>query len=171
MLHRALIKAVVCGVAVGVAFVHACPPRNLQSTRTGSGVVPENATPAERREVASKLFTSPANGRLARTMVNRIWQRLFDYGLVEPVDEMDNQPWNPDLLDWLASDFAEHGYDLNETWVLKYDNFTPLYYCCRLSKASATELAILLVDLGAKPNLWDDDDETVLHYAFRNDAR
>jgi uncharacterized protein DUF1549/uncharacterized protein DUF1553 len=76
------------------------------------GVVPENATPAERREVAARLFTSPANGRLARTMVNRIWQRLFDHGLVEPVDEMDNQSWNSDLLDWLASDFAEHGYDL-----------------------------------------------------------
>lgn len=76
------------------------------------GAIPENASPAERRAAAAKLFTSPENGRLARTMVNRIWGRLFDYGLVEPVDEMDNQPWNADLLDWLAADFADHGYDL-----------------------------------------------------------
>ena len=31
---------------------------------------------------------------------------------MEPVDDMDQQPWNADLLDWLASDFADHGYDL-----------------------------------------------------------
>lgn len=76
------------------------------------GSVPANATLADRRAVAAKLFTSPENGRLARTMANRIWGRFFDYGLVEPVDEMDNQPWNTDLLDWLAVDFADHGYDL-----------------------------------------------------------
>ena len=33
-------------------------------------------------------------------------------GLVEPVDDMDAEPWNPELLDWLAADFVEHGYDL-----------------------------------------------------------
>ncbi len=76
------------------------------------GSVPSGATLAERREVAAKLFTSPKNGRLARTMANRIWGRFFDYALVEPVDEMDTRPWNPDLLDWLAVDFADHGYDL-----------------------------------------------------------
>ncbi|MDQ6679260.1 MAG: DUF1553 domain-containing protein, partial [Acidobacteriota bacterium] len=76
------------------------------------GAIPQNGSPGERRAAAAKLFTSPENGRLARTMVNRIWGRLFDYGLVEPVDEMDNQPWNADLLDWLAADFADHGYDL-----------------------------------------------------------
>jgi cytochrome c553 len=76
------------------------------------GTVPENASPSERRAAAARLFTSPENGRLARTIVNRIWGRFFDYGLVEPVDEMDNQPWNLDLLDWLAADFADQGYDL-----------------------------------------------------------
>ena len=45
-------------------------------------------------------------------MVNRYWQKLVGRGLVEPVDEMDNRPWNEDLLDWLASDFTAHRYDL-----------------------------------------------------------
>lgn len=65
-----------------------------------------------RQAIAARLFTAPANGRLARTIVNRIWQRLMGHGLVEPVDDMDAEPWNPELLDWLAWDFADHGYDL-----------------------------------------------------------
>jgi hypothetical protein len=35
-----------------------------------------------------------------RTIVNRYWQKLFGRGLVEPVDDMDSRPWDPDLLDW-----------------------------------------------------------------------
>jgi hypothetical protein len=45
-------------------------------------------------------------------MVNRIWARMMGRGLVENPDEMDGEPWNPQLRDWLASDFVEHGYDL-----------------------------------------------------------
>jgi mono/diheme cytochrome c family protein len=73
----------------------------------------ETAAPlAERRAAAARLMTLPQNGRLTRTLVNRYWKKLFGRGLVEPVDDMDQQPWNADLLDWLASDFADHGYDL-----------------------------------------------------------
>lgn len=76
------------------------------------GAVPAGLPLAERRAAAAKLFTDPRNGRLARTLVNRYWQKLFGRGIVEPVDDMDAQPWYPDLLDWLASDFADHHYDL-----------------------------------------------------------
>jgi hypothetical protein len=76
------------------------------------GDVPEGASLAARRAAAARLFTHPGNGRLARTLVNRYWRKLMGRGLVEPVDEMDNEPWHADLLDWLAADFASHGYDL-----------------------------------------------------------
>jgi hypothetical protein len=76
------------------------------------GTVPENATLEERHATAARFFTDPRNGRVARTIVNRYWQKLFGRGLVEPVDEMDGEPWNADLLDWLASDFTAHGSDL-----------------------------------------------------------
>lgn len=76
------------------------------------GVVPEDASLAERHAAAARFFTDPRNGRVARTIVNRYWQKLFGHGLVEPVDEMDGEPWNADLLDWLASDFTAHGGDL-----------------------------------------------------------
>jgi hypothetical protein len=50
----------------------------------------------------------------ARSIVNRVWHRLFGYGLVMPLDQMhsENEPSHPDLLDWLARDVAEHNYDL-----------------------------------------------------------
>ncbi len=76
------------------------------------GAVPEDAPMAQRHAAAAQFFTDARNGRVARTIVNRYWQRLFGRGLVEPVDEMDNEPWNADLLDWLASDFTAHGSDL-----------------------------------------------------------
>jgi len=44
--------------------------------------------------------------------VNRLWQRFFGRGLVESVDDMEKPAWNPDLLDWLAADFADHHYDV-----------------------------------------------------------
>ena len=54
----------------------------------------------------------PANGRLYRTIVNRIWSQVMGRGIVEPVDAMDNRPWSQDLLDWLAWDFSAHGADM-----------------------------------------------------------
>src|SRR5208283_3329217 len=67
---------------------------------------------ADRHALAAKLFTEPQNGRTPRTLVNRIWSRLVGRGIVEPVDDMDAEPWDPALLDWLASDFVAHQYDV-----------------------------------------------------------
>jgi len=60
----------------------------------------------------AKLITARTDGRLTRTLVNRLWQKFFGRGLVEPLDDMEKPAWNVDLLDWLAEDFAEHGYDV-----------------------------------------------------------
>jgi hypothetical protein len=73
---------------------------------------PASASLADRRAAAAAIFTDPRNGRLPRTVVNRIWQRLLGRGIVENPDEMDGEPWSPEVLDWLAGDFVEHGYDL-----------------------------------------------------------
>ncbi|MCC6586424.1 MAG: DUF1549 domain-containing protein [Bryobacterales bacterium] len=76
------------------------------------GSVSTDAPLAEKRAAVANLFTKPANGRTPRTIVNRYWKVLFGRGIVEPVDDMDAQPWNPHLLDWLAADFASNAYDL-----------------------------------------------------------
>jgi hypothetical protein len=73
---------------------------------------PVSASLEARRAAVAAIFTDARNGRLARTAVNRIWQRLFGYGLVANPDEMDRKPWDPALLDWIAADFADHGYDM-----------------------------------------------------------
>jgi hypothetical protein len=73
---------------------------------------PPSNSVADRRATAAAIFTDPRNGRLARTLVNRIWLRLMGHGLVENPDDMDGEPWSPELLDALASDFVAHNYDL-----------------------------------------------------------
>ena len=78
------------------------------------GSIDPQAKRDERQKQVAALLTSPQNGRFARTMVNRLWARLMGRGLVEPVDEMDNPPWNADLLDWLANDFVEQRYDVKQ---------------------------------------------------------
>jgi hypothetical protein len=59
-------------------------------------------------------MTHPENGRFTRTLVNRLWQRLMGRGIVHPVDAMDTEPWDEDLLDYLAVRFADDGYDLKK---------------------------------------------------------
>jgi uncharacterized membrane protein len=72
----------------------------------------EAETLKERLSLLSGVMSKPENGRLYRTITNRIWKKLMGRGIVEPVDEMDNAPWNADLLDWLAADLIDSGYDL-----------------------------------------------------------
>ncbi len=66
----------------------------------------------ERLSKLSEVIVKPENGRLYRTLANRFWQQLMGRGIVEPVDEMDNTPWNAGLLDWMAADFIDSGQDL-----------------------------------------------------------
>lgn len=66
----------------------------------------------------AEYLTAPKDGRLYRTVVNRIWAQLMGRGMVEPLDVMDNEPWSQDLLDWLASDFVDHRSDLKRLILL-----------------------------------------------------
>ncbi|RYZ98973.1 MAG: DUF1549 domain-containing protein [Sphingobacteriaceae bacterium] len=69
--------------------------------------------PEKRRQLAENLV-KPQDGRLYRTIVNRVWAQMMGRGMVEPVDVMDNAPWNQDLLDWMAFNFANNKSDLKE---------------------------------------------------------
>ncbi len=106
--------------AGGPLDIHRCDKPTGEKAMPGFlypelGKVDPAAQPQKRVEQLAGIITSPGNGRLARTMVNRLWATFFGHGLVEPVDEMDNPTWNQDLLDWLAVNFAENGYNLKHT--------------------------------------------------------
>ncbi len=78
------------------------------------GTIDSTASVDEKLKQLAAYLTAPKNGRLYRTIVNRIWSQLMGRGIVAPTDLMDNVPWSQDLLDWLASDFVENGNDLKK---------------------------------------------------------
>jgi hypothetical protein len=79
------------------------------------GQVVAAAPKEERLKRLAALMTDRENGRFTRTIVNRLWHRLMGRGIVHPVDAMQTAPWSDDLLDYLAVDLADHGYDLKHT--------------------------------------------------------
>lgn len=73
---------------------------------------PRSSAASDRRAAAAEIFTDPRDGRMPRTLVNRIWAKLMGHPLTPDVDDMDAEPWSPELLDWMASDFVSSGYDM-----------------------------------------------------------
>ena len=77
------------------------------------GSLPEGA-PKNRLGLAQWL-TSRDQPLVSRVLINRVWQRTFGHGLVRTPEDFGlqgEQPTHPELLDWLAVEFQDSGWDL-----------------------------------------------------------
>ena len=105
--------------------VWSAPSGEVTQPRTGKQMKPwapgvgDLATGADddRRDPFATWLTSKDNPFFARVEVNRIWAQFFGRGLVDPIDDFrdSNPAANFALLDALARDFVEHGFDRRHT--------------------------------------------------------
>ncbi len=73
------------------------------------------------REALAEWTVSPKNPLTARVTVNRMWNEIFGAGLVETTEDfgiMGQRPSNPELLDWLAVEFEQSGWNMKHMYKL-----------------------------------------------------
>ncbi|GIX04092.1 MAG: hypothetical protein KatS3mg113_1098 [Planctomycetaceae bacterium] len=87
---------------------------------------PSHRQSTGRRKALAEWIASPHNPLTARVIANRVWQWHFGRGLVNSPNNFGVQgdlPTHPELLDWLACELIEHGWNLKHLHrLLLYSN-------------------------------------------------
>jgi hypothetical protein len=92
-------------------------PRELVEAATPAFLPPMAGTLPRNRLGLARWMVDPGNPLFARVIVNRLWQEFFGVGIVESADDFGVQartPSHPELLDWLAVEFRESGWDVKK---------------------------------------------------------
>ncbi len=95
--------------------VYDAPSEEVKPTAVAA-IMQYDTTKFERNRLGLAKWTIDRNNPLtARVFVNQMWQEIFGRGLVKTSGDFGMQgelPSHPELLDWLAVDFMEHGWDI-----------------------------------------------------------
>ena len=108
--------------------------------------IEEAKLPDDPRELLADWIASAENPYFAKHMSNRVWTWLLGRGIVNEPDDFrsTNPPSNPELLDYLASEFVKSGYDLKAMYRLILNSRT--------------------YQLSSIPNQWNKADK--VHYSY-----
>ena len=111
-------------ISGGEEMMFTTPAGQLRHGRTGELVEPKTlAGPTlkigpddDPREVLVAWMTDSSNPFFAKVMANRVWAEIMGHGLVDPVDDLraTNPATNEPLLNYLADDFRQNGYDIKK---------------------------------------------------------
>ncbi len=95
--------------------VYDAPGRVVRARGLPSVMKFDTSKIAQNRLGLAQWTTSKSNPLTARVFVNQVWQEFFGRGIVKSTGDFGMQgelPTNPALLDWLAVDFMNHGWDI-----------------------------------------------------------
>ncbi|MEQ8763475.1 MAG: PSD1 and planctomycete cytochrome C domain-containing protein [Planctomycetota bacterium] len=82
---------------------------------TPSALPPLEVSGRPSRLDLARWLVGPARALTARTFVNRLWMLFFGQGLARTLDDLGSQgewPTHPELLDWLASELIDSGWNV-----------------------------------------------------------
>jgi hypothetical protein len=90
-------------------------PKDKVERGTPSWLPPAPADAPANRLGLARWLTMPEQPLVSRVVINRYWQLIFGTGLVKTTEDFGSQgewPTHPELLDWLAVEFRESGWDV-----------------------------------------------------------